>query len=97
MAVVSSSATFAWTAGTNAAGYWLYVGTTPGAYNIYNSNQLSASVFSKTVSGIPRLGKKLYVRMWTLLNGVWGYNDYTYTENSFLIRIPPVAPPFLHL
>jgi hypothetical protein len=33
---------------------------------------------SVTVSGFPRTGQTVYVRLWTLTNSGWQYNDYTY-------------------
>jgi arylsulfotransferase ASST len=74
----SSSVTFSWTTGTGVTEYWLWVGTAPGTYNIYDANEfLNTSV---TVSGIPTNGKTIYVRLFSWINGAWQYNDYTYTE-----------------
>ena len=33
---------------------------------------------SQTVAGLPTGGSTIYVRLWTLLQGQWHYNDYTY-------------------
>jgi hypothetical protein len=73
----SSSATFAWNIGSGVADYWLYVGNSAGAYDIYGGEQGTA--LSHTVSGIPTDGRTIYVRLWSNLNSGWQYNEYTYT------------------
>ena len=40
---------------------------------------MSGLVTSQAVSGLPANGSTIYVRLWTLLAGVWQYNDYSYT------------------
>ncbi len=78
-ALSSTTQTFAWNTGTSATAYWLYVGTSSGSSNLYNSNSLPTSVLSKTVSTLPSNGSTVYVRLWTQLNGAWQYTDYTFT------------------
>ncbi len=76
--LTGSTTTFTWSTGTGNQAYWLYVGTTFGASDVYDSksiNQLSASV-----SNIPTSGQTLYVRLWGNISSGWGYTDYTYTE-----------------
>jgi|GEM_PF-3724577 len=75
-----STVTFQWTAGSGAQEYWLWVGTTPGGYNLYTASQgLNRSV---TLSNLPTNGAAIYVRLWTKLAGSWQYNDYRYTAAS---------------
>ncbi len=75
-----STVTFQWSAGSGAQEYWLWVGTTPGGYNLYTASQgLNQSV---TISGLPTNGLPIYVRLWTKLAGAWQYNDYQYTAAS---------------
>ena len=74
--LAGSSATFTWTAGTANSQYWLYVGTTPGGSDVYNSS--TGTNLSATVNGLPINGQTLYVRLWWLNGGVWGSTDYTY-------------------
>jgi len=74
----STSATFTWTA-SGGQGYWLFVGTTGvGSKNIIDTGQQSAT--SATVSGLPSNGTKLYVRVYSRVNGTLYFNDYTYTS-----------------
>jgi hypothetical protein len=76
--LASSAVTFNWTAGFGASQYWLSLGTTGvGSQDIYN--QSTGSAQSATVSDLPGNGGPLYVRLWTLLDGSWVFNDYTYT------------------
>jgi hypothetical protein len=71
-----STATFTWNAGSGAQEYWVYVGTSRGSSNLYNRQVGTA--LSTTVSGLPRNGQTLYMRLWTRINGAWQYNDYTF-------------------
>ena len=34
---------------------------------------------SYTATGLPTDGRTLYVRLWSLVSGIWQFNDYTYT------------------
>ena len=73
----SSTVTFSWTAGIGVSAYWLEVGTTPGGNQIHPGSQTTSS--SQTVSGLPANGSSVYVRLWSLINGAWQSEDYTYT------------------
>jgi hypothetical protein len=72
-----ASVTFTWSAGSGAWAYWLDVGPSPGVGSYFGQNVALAT--SQAVSGIPADGSIVAVRLWTLLGGVWQYNDYTYT------------------
>jgi hypothetical protein len=75
--LTSSSATFHWSSGTGVSDYFLYVGRTFGANDIYGQDQgLNLSV---TVPGLPTDGSMLYVRLYWQISGVWYAADYTYT------------------
>ena len=74
--LTGSSVTFTWSAATGAAAYWMDVGTAAGGANLYGQNVGLAT--SQTVTGLPTGGSTIYVRLWTLLQGQWHYNDYTY-------------------
>ena len=76
----SSSVAFTWKAGSGVSDYYLYVGNSAGAYDIYGADQGAA--LSHTVSGIPTDGRTIYVRLWSYLSGAWQYNDYTYTAST---------------
>lgn len=71
-----NTTTFNWNAGSGAAEYFFYAGSTPGANNYYgNSTALNRSV---TVSSLPTNGSTVYVRLWTRFGNGWQYTDYTY-------------------
>ncbi len=73
-----TTVTFSWSAATNAAEYFLYLGTTPGANNMFGQSMgLNRSV---TLNGLPSNGSAVYVRLWTRVGSTWAYNDYTYTS-----------------
>ncbi|MCP4110075.1 MAG: hypothetical protein GY749_31895 [Desulfobacteraceae bacterium] len=76
-ALFSTTATFTWN-DSGADKYWLWVGTTgTGSKDLYSDNQGTDT--SRTVYSLPNSGETLYVRLHSLVNGEWGYNDYTYT------------------
>ncbi len=71
--------TFTWTTGpAGTSAYYLWVGTAFGANNLVNMGLHATSL---TVT-LPTDGAQLYVRLWTVINGVFVYKDYTYTESS---------------
>ncbi len=68
-----STATFAWSEGYQVKEYFLYLGTTPGANDLYAQSQgLNREV---TVSGLPVDGSIIYVRLWSLLPADWFFAD----------------------
>jgi hypothetical protein len=74
--LTGSSVTLTWSAASGAAAYWVDVGTTAGGANLFGQNV--GTGISQTVTGLPTGGSTIYVRLWTLLNGQWQFNDYTY-------------------
>ncbi len=75
--LTSTSQTFSWTSGVGVQEYWLWIGSTgPGSSNIYVGPPGTET--STTVSGLPINGETLYVRLFSLVNGTWQYNDYTF-------------------
>ena len=71
------SATFSWTAGTGADGYWLDVGPTAGSRSFFTGPVVG---LSKAVAGLPQNGSTIHVRLWTRIAGVWQPPiDYSYT------------------
>ncbi len=75
--LTSSSVTFTWSSGTGVSEYWLYVGSTPGSYDIYNKSQ--GTNLSTTITGLPTDGRTLYVTLFSAFGGGWPFNPYTYT------------------
>jgi hypothetical protein len=71
-----TSVKFTWNAGTGVSEYWVYVGTTKGGATLYNK-QMGTSL-SATVSGLPRDGRTIYLRLWSRIDGAWQYKDYSF-------------------
>ena len=65
--------TFTWT-DSGAAQYWLTVGTSVEAYDLYSGDQGTGT--SRTVSDLPDDGSTLYVRIWSSVAGD-GVTDLT--------------------
>ena len=78
---LGSSQAFTWSAGFGVSHYELWVGNTAvGSSNLYNSG--SVTVTTETVNGLPSNGQAVYVRLFSLINGVWVSTDYTYTATG---------------
>ncbi|MGJ5816650.1 hypothetical protein [Paludibaculum fermentans] len=77
-----SSATFQWTAGVGVNRYYLFIGQWAGGNTIYSQDMVEA--VQASVSGLPTDGSTLYVRLWSYIDGVWQFNDYTLTAAGTL-------------
>jgi extracellular elastinolytic metalloproteinase len=88
-----ADATFEWIAnGTPSLAYWIYVGTTFGGNQLHDSGSLGPNTLSHSVTGLPRDGRTLYVRLyWLVTNGGWQFADYTYTANN--TPLPQMVSP----
>jgi uncharacterized protein YkwD len=71
---LGTSVTLNWTAASGAQEYFLYIGTTQGSNNLFGKSM--GTNRSVTLSGIPRGGATLHVRLWTRSSSGWQYNDY---------------------
>jgi hypothetical protein len=67
---VDPSAPFSWTAVSGAQAYYLYVGTSVGAKDVFNSGSTTAT--AKSVPGLAT-GTTYHIRLWTEFNGVWNH------------------------
>ena len=72
----SSTETFEWTSGADE--YWLWVGSSVGTNDIYNSGSLGRNT-SDTVYNLPADGSQVYVRLYYNFGNGWKPKDYTYT------------------
>ncbi len=90
--LTSSSVTFDWSAGSGASGYWIDIGSTAGAHDIYSSGNLG-NVLTDTVSGLPTDGATIYVTLYTLIGGTWSGNAYTYTTFNATSGIAVMQTP----
>jgi hypothetical protein len=76
--LTGSSVTFTWTAGNGATAYWIDVGSSAGGNQYYQSGNLG-NVLTKTINNLPTNGSTVYVTLYSLVNGQWLSNQYTYT------------------
>jgi len=88
--LTASTVAFEWTGGAQASRYWLYVGTAPGAFDLFDHDAMTS--LSATVAGLPADGRTLYVRLWSQVAGIWQYNDYTYTAP--VVEVAPTLCAF---
>jgi hypothetical protein len=82
-----ASVAFTWTAGTGVTQYQIWFGTTLGGQDVGSPGVLTATT-TYTPTNLPVVHATLYVRLWSLLNGVWQFNDYTYTEANLGMLTP---------
>ena len=86
-----TSVAFSWTPGNTAAHFEFYVGTTgAGSSNLYNSSSVTAT--TETVSNLPDNDSTVYVRLYSLINGAWRYNDYTYISAGVATQATLTTP-----
>jgi hypothetical protein len=74
----TTNVVFSWTPGSGVTQYDLYLGTTAGSANLYNSAGVTTT--SVTVPTLPSKGVTVYARLYYQIKGVWQFTDYTYTE-----------------
>ena len=76
-----SSVTFGWAInGANVDKWQLYVGSSQGAKDLYDSGKFGgSSTTSKTVSGLPVDGRAIWVQLRFKIGGNWQFADFQYT------------------
>ena len=83
--------TFEWSGeGTQVAQWWLYVGSSLGGRDIYNSGSLGTRLF-ETVTGLPVDGRAVFVRLWYRTGGQWQFVDTQYV--AFTASSPSMTSP----
>ena len=90
--LTGSSVNFTWTAGTLSTAYWIDAGSSPGGNQYYQSGNLG-NVLTKTVNGLPTNGSTVYVTLYSLVNGQWLNNQYTYTAFSASSCVSTITSP----
>jgi hypothetical protein len=76
--VLGSNATFTWSAGSGVSQYAIWLSTTNGSSNLYNSGHITTT--SAAVTGLPMNGATVYAELWSYMNGGWQFTLYTFTE-----------------
>ncbi|MGB0111004.1 MAG: hypothetical protein WBP52_21105 [Terriglobales bacterium] len=82
--------TFDWSAATNASGYWIAVGSTAGAQDIYQHGPISGLTFTLpvpgsapygyTYGGLPKNGSTIYVTLYSDIGGQWLSTSSSYAS-----------------
>jgi hypothetical protein len=86
-----SSVTFGWSTGSGVTEYYLYVGSTPGGYDLYEASQ--GTNLSKTVTGLPTDGRTIHVRLWSRIGGMFQTRDFTFVAASQATSPAAVTTP----
>lgn len=84
--LTASSVTFQWSSGSGVSEYYLSVGSSLDAYDIYG--QYQNLNLSTMVTGLPVDGSTLYVRLYWRISSSWYATDYTYTaftQNTYTV------------
>jgi hypothetical protein len=74
----TSSVQFQWSTGVDVTDYQLNLSAVAAGDSelfLYKGTATSATALT-----LPANGAKVYARLYSLINGVWQYNDYVYTE-----------------
>jgi K+-transporting ATPase c subunit len=88
-----SSVTFAWDDdGAPVTNWRLYLGNSPGQYNLFNSGYLAAGVLSVDVSNLPTDARTIHARLWYRVNGTWKTRDYQYTAADLVPELLSPTP-----
>ena len=88
--LTSGRETFTWTTGTGVSRYHLYVGSAVGGSDIYDAAQGTST--STTISNIPTDGRRIYVRLYSEINGTWSFVDYSYVAANQMQPASLVTP-----
>ncbi len=72
----SASQTFTWNAGVGVTSYALWIGRTPGGYDIHASAEGTAQ--SRLVTTLPADGSPVYVTLHSLINGAWQSSEHVF-------------------
>lgn len=73
---LSTSQKFTWAPASGSSSYAFYMGTSKGSSNMVNVSMGTST--SLTINGLPKTGRTVYVRLWSLTSSGWKYVDYTY-------------------
>jgi glucose/arabinose dehydrogenase len=77
--LTGASQLFTWTSAPGATLYQVWVGNSPGAYDIGYFPASGTTGTSLMIEGLPTDGRALHVRLWSLIGGVYYFTDRTYT------------------
>jgi hypothetical protein len=87
---VDLSQDFQWPPVENVQVYYLYVGSTPGASDLFVSGEIQKT--SYRVTALPG-GAALHARLWTKVGGLWRYRDSAFTTAPAAQTAPTLLYP----
>jgi hypothetical protein len=90
--LAGSSVAFSWN-DVGATLYQVWVGNTAGSYDVGYYPIAGTTGTSTTVNGLPTDGRKLHVRLWSLLGGVYRFNDFTYMAATVAAAPASITSP----
>jgi len=86
--VSSSPLQISWSPGVRVGGYYLYIGSSPGAADLYVKYFPNNGVRTVSVN-VPINGASLHVRIWSYLSeGRWEFKDYTFSTAGNQTIVP---------
>ena len=87
--VADPLAPFAWTSVPSTTAYYLYVGTTVGANDVFNSGQVTVNSLY-----VPNLvpGTDYYARLFTFRGGLWLFSDTTFLAGQGVAQLTDPLP-----
>jgi hypothetical protein len=92
--LLTSSTVFTWSAGTGVKAYALNLSVVaPGGYDLYASGQVTRTATS--VAGLPANGAKIYARLYSVIDGITFYNDYTFATGALAMLTSPAPSSML--
>jgi hypothetical protein len=75
--------TFSWNANESDVRRWrLFVGSTQGAKDLYDSGALSEGKASRNVRRLPTDGRTIWVQLRFQIGGIWQFADFQYAAAS---------------
>jgi sugar lactone lactonase YvrE len=92
--LTKSTEVFGWSAGNGVSQYDLHLSAVaPGGYDLYVSGHITGT--STPVYNLPTNGTKIYARLYSVIDGITFYNDYTYVTGASAQLISPAPGSLL--
>lgn len=90
--LTAAATTFTWDTGAGVTAYYLWIGSAPNGYDLFVASE--GTNRTRTVT-LPDDGRTIYVRLWSLISGVWQYNSYTYVcyRAPMPVKAQMIDPP----
>ncbi len=86
-----STVTFRWNTGAAVARYFLFVGQWQGGNSLFSQDM--GTSLEATVTNLPTDGSNVHVRLWSLIDGLWQFNDYTFKAAPSRLSKRPLPRP----